>query len=508
MSTTSQVFVVDDVPVAAATKKLAEFKVAQNLKIEIDLIRPEEDATTSEAPTPQATPLATPKVDEHGNEIETEKKKRRRRTAAQIDRKWSCTYTGCRKAYGSEGSLTQHMRLKHRSLSMAHRERVNMSVFYTAAANNIAIRPAINFPVGMEGTPFLSQLTPPNIESPPLGFTTSPEHGVLSSSSAVESPQKQPRTRSNSMPMTIDNSMHRPHSIEFDMCNDLCSTPMPKPTSRRRTTSTTTPTSARASRLKTTTPRNLPRTNATRKNRSQSMSCSSPPSDSVCQAPPLLVTRMSDSSLSSTIEGLSLSPSYSYFQATHPVLHRPLSYPMMDANFAAYSPPVKSESSNQPYSLLNSLDWHNASASKTNSPEVKEEHVDQDMGDDLLSNQNSYDDDDQDVVLQALADYESTSATSSGCSPPNSPRMPAVSPPEFLGLHEAQPIPFDEMAVKQEDWTSHGNPTTFAFPTTFQSSYGTDIFDFDPASFGTELDIGVPEVDMLLVDPPPMNCYI
>ncbi|KAF1323890.1 hypothetical protein FI667_g10181, partial [Globisporangium splendens] len=41
-------------------------------------------------------------------------KKRRRRTAAQIDRKFSCNFPGCPKAYGSEGSLTQHQRLKHR----------------------------------------------------------------------------------------------------------------------------------------------------------------------------------------------------------------------------------------------------------------------------------------------------------------------------------------------------------------------------------------------------------
>ncbi|RHY30693.1 hypothetical protein DYB32_004093 [Aphanomyces invadans] len=52
-----------------------------------------------------------------------EKKKRRRRTAAQIDRKYVCSYAGCKKAYGSEGSLTQHMRLKHRSLTLSHRDR-------------------------------------------------------------------------------------------------------------------------------------------------------------------------------------------------------------------------------------------------------------------------------------------------------------------------------------------------------------------------------------------------
>lgn len=49
---------------------------------------------------------ATPKPKAEG-------KKRRRRTAAQIDRKFACAFPGCAKAYGSEGSLTQHQRLKH-----------------------------------------------------------------------------------------------------------------------------------------------------------------------------------------------------------------------------------------------------------------------------------------------------------------------------------------------------------------------------------------------------------
>lgn len=500
-TTASPVFVVDDVPVAAATKKLAQFKVAQNLKIDIDLIRPRDEELMDSQPTPQM------KVDEQGTG-ETEKKKRRRRRAAQIDRKWTCTYTGCRKAYGSEGSLTQHMRLKHRNLSLAHRERVNMSVFYSTAANNIAIRPAINFAVGMDGTPFLSQLATPNMDSPTLGFTTSPEHGVLSSSSTIDSPDKQIRSRSNSMPIASD-TMHRPHagSVEFDINGNLCATPMPKATPRRRTVSTTTPTSARASRLKTSTPRNLPRTNATRKKRSQSMSCTSPPSDTNnVQVPPLLVTRMSDSSLTSTIEGLTLSPSYTYFQAAHPVLQRPLSYPLMDTSYASYSPPLKSDGDNQPYSLLNTLDWHNASASKTNNSEIKDESTDQDMCNDILSNQ----DDEDDVVLQALADYQTSSTSSSGCSPPSSPRMPSVSPPNF---DTSQPIPFGETPVKQEDWSAMENAATnFMFPPTFQQPYSDmPLFDFDDTtSFipnTTDLDI-VPEVEMLLVDPTPMNCYI
>ncbi|OQR94508.1 hypothetical protein ACHHYP_01211 [Achlya hypogyna] len=403
----SQVFVVDNVAVAAATEKLAQFKVAQNLKIEIDLIRPGDDDSSD-----LQTPSEKAKLDEHGNEVE--KKKRRRRTAAQIDRKYTCTYSGCQKAYGSEGSLTQHMRLKHRNLSMAHRERANMvnMVFYSTAANNIAIRPALGF--GMDASPFLSALTPPGLsESSQLRFPpVSPEDDG--------SPQKALRSRSNSMPVS---SAETPAS---------CATPQRKPATRRRTT---TPTNAR--RTNTTTPRNLPRTTATRKKRSQSMSCSTP---SHLAATPLLPTRMSDSSLSSTIEGLSLSPSYGYFQAAHPVLQRPplafpdTAYPYSPAASSTtyspaykvddYSPAYKAASHTNALTLLSSLNWHDASATRTNSPEsFKAEDV-------CMTEDNQSDASTNDMVLAALADYEASS-TSSTCS---------SSSPVFL--HETQPIPF------------------------------------------------------------------
>ncbi|EQC34199.1 hypothetical protein SDRG_08402 [Saprolegnia diclina VS20] len=427
----SQIFVVDNLPVAAATHKLAQFKAAQNLKIEIDLVR-DDDSSDLTTPSAGQTPMGT----------EMEKKKRRRRTAAQIDRKWTCTYSGCCKAYGSEGSLTQHMRLKHRNLSLAQRERANLvnlsAVYYTTAANNIAIRPALNF--GIESGPFLSQLTPPGIDS--IGFLTSPEHGALSSSS--DSPQKQLRSRSNSMPI----------SSEYD-----CMTPMRQAGYRRRTTSTTTPTSSRGARHKTTTPRNLPRTNVVRKKRSQSMSSTTPPSSS-SSVPPMLGTRLSDSNLSSTIEGLSLSPSYTYFQAASPHVapRQPLVYPMLDANYVSmYSPmyPTKSQQDAGPYSLLNTLDWHNASASKTNrldDPQqpndlcVKMER-DATMGD----NQRTHDADDDDaMVLQALADYES-----SPCSPPTSPARTLTPDSDDLGT---MPIPFKPIV---EPWAPSSFPEFF-----------------------------------------------
>ena len=48
-----------------------------------------------------------------------EKKKRMRRTAGEIARHYVCSYEKCQKSYGSEGSLNQHIKLKHGNI--AHR---------------------------------------------------------------------------------------------------------------------------------------------------------------------------------------------------------------------------------------------------------------------------------------------------------------------------------------------------------------------------------------------------
>jgi len=42
-----------------------------------------------------------------------DKKKRIRRLAADIERHYKCPVDTCRKSYGSEGSLNQHIKLKH-----------------------------------------------------------------------------------------------------------------------------------------------------------------------------------------------------------------------------------------------------------------------------------------------------------------------------------------------------------------------------------------------------------
>ena len=50
-----------------------------------------------------------------GNDINNleDTRKRHRRTATEIERHFVCQVDGCTKSYGSEGSLNQHMKLKH-----------------------------------------------------------------------------------------------------------------------------------------------------------------------------------------------------------------------------------------------------------------------------------------------------------------------------------------------------------------------------------------------------------
>ena len=46
-------------------------------------------------------------------EIDNEKKKRHRRTATEIPRHYKCPIEDCPKSYGAEGSLNQHIKIKH-----------------------------------------------------------------------------------------------------------------------------------------------------------------------------------------------------------------------------------------------------------------------------------------------------------------------------------------------------------------------------------------------------------
>jgi len=60
-------------------------------------------------------PLSQKKAEEiqDGGSNEDDRKKRFRRTASEIERHYRCPVETCQKSYGSEGSLNQHVKLKH-----------------------------------------------------------------------------------------------------------------------------------------------------------------------------------------------------------------------------------------------------------------------------------------------------------------------------------------------------------------------------------------------------------
>jgi len=51
-----------------------------------------------------------------------DKQKRHRRRAALIDRHYQCPVQACSKNYGSEGSLNQHLKLKHPGVQLAKKK--------------------------------------------------------------------------------------------------------------------------------------------------------------------------------------------------------------------------------------------------------------------------------------------------------------------------------------------------------------------------------------------------
>jgi hypothetical protein len=53
---------------------------------------------------------------EQGERHQDDKKKRFRRTANEIERHYRCPIETCQRSYGSEGSLNQHLKIKHHDL--------------------------------------------------------------------------------------------------------------------------------------------------------------------------------------------------------------------------------------------------------------------------------------------------------------------------------------------------------------------------------------------------------
>ncbi|KAL0583389.1 hypothetical protein ABG067_006624 [Albugo candida] len=166
-------------------------------------------------------PISSDTVKTHTATFSTEtstssprRKKRRRRTAAQIDRKFRCNYSGCTKAYGSEGSLIQHQRLKHvqpKRSSFNCKNQIDSTIYANLHNNpksslvptalsinhqvhrNVNIRPAIK-------DDMLQFLVRSEQSHPDCKFTKTHQHGIPSKPNM--------RSRSNSLPLRLSNGMY------------------------------------------------------------------------------------------------------------------------------------------------------------------------------------------------------------------------------------------------------------------------------------------------------------
>ncbi|KAL3660424.1 hypothetical protein V7S43_014577 [Phytophthora oleae] len=163
--------------------KKTRFKEEQHLKIE-----------TQDLQEPDAEKAAPPSITS---------KKRRRRSAAEIDRKFKCSVEDCPKAYGSEGSLIHHQKIKHPELAEAEAlekkeaqaQAGTFSLPLHNAFRNVTIRPAtplVKFTshpkllIGNQSTNDLSGLVSPTDIIPP----------------SAKAPRRNMRSRSNSEPVT------------------------------------------------------------------------------------------------------------------------------------------------------------------------------------------------------------------------------------------------------------------------------------------------------------------
>lgn len=62
--------------------------------------------------------------------------RRTRRMASEIERHYQCPVNHCRRSYGSEGSLNQHMKLKHPGFSYIQFKEINQSPPQSGTAGN------------------------------------------------------------------------------------------------------------------------------------------------------------------------------------------------------------------------------------------------------------------------------------------------------------------------------------------------------------------------------------
>lgn len=72
-----------------------------------------------------------------------------RRTATEIKKDFYCPYLNCNKAFGSEGSMNLHIKLKHAGGNKTDRERIAKDIILDKLkGNDITEKLEINLPPG------------------------------------------------------------------------------------------------------------------------------------------------------------------------------------------------------------------------------------------------------------------------------------------------------------------------------------------------------------------------
>eukprot|EP01015_Nassula_variabilis_P019166 TRINITY_DN3205_c0_g1_i2.p1 TRINITY_DN3205_c0_g1~~TRINITY_DN3205_c0_g1_i2.p1 ORF type:complete len:216 (+),score=3.77 TRINITY_DN3205_c0_g1_i2:213-860(+) len=78
----------------------------------------------------------------------TRLKKKNRRTAAQIQKNYTCPYQGCNKTYGTDVSLNLHIKLKHNGGNKTEREKIARQVYLAKIKGEDIPDVDINLPPG------------------------------------------------------------------------------------------------------------------------------------------------------------------------------------------------------------------------------------------------------------------------------------------------------------------------------------------------------------------------
>ena len=89
--------------------------------------------------------------DQSANSQERKRKKHNRRVAGEIAKQFTCPYRNCIKAFGSDGSLNLHIKIKHNGGSKTDREKLAKTIivaFMKGHLSHVIDKIDLNLPPG------------------------------------------------------------------------------------------------------------------------------------------------------------------------------------------------------------------------------------------------------------------------------------------------------------------------------------------------------------------------